>query len=493
MNRLGAQIRLILRNDLRLLWRDLRSGKLQVFANGVFGGIALLAFHALALALFFNLRQPPTLVIENIAWVFFTFLMLGSAMNHAIVVLFERSDFDLLIASPVSPRAILLARLISMTIGAWASAALLLLPALDSAVIALSRRYIAGYFVWALLAAIVASGGIWFSLALVRWLGPRRARMWIQVLAGVLGAMIYLAFQSQNYLPLEYGSAVWRTCARVLATPAFLTIARAGRGQPLAFAELATVAALVVALTARQLARIFISGVQEAGARPTKKRIIGRYHFAQGLRRATFRKDTRLIARDPLLLSQVLPSAMYFLPLVLPFGRGNFSAAVPSLAVALAANFSAILTAVAVSGDEGWDLIRMSPASNIQLRLAKMAAGMAFPVGLAAVLCVVVAALGRPWLGLIAFIAATGCALGCAWLEVVVVRPTPRQDIVRRQGAQRSWPRSMAQLALISAGAVGTALIARDMALIGSFCLGAMILGVIACFTLATVQDLPSE
>ena len=122
MSVLLKQTRLILRNDLRLLWREIRSGKLKIATSAILLGLVLLVFHAISILVFANLRQPPPLAIEAGLWAFFGFLMLGAAMNQAIGLFFERADFDLLLSSPVSTRSILLARIAVMSTGGGAGA-----------------------------------------------------------------------------------------------------------------------------------------------------------------------------------------------------------------------------------------------------------------------------------------------------------------------------------------------------------------------------------
>lgn len=265
MNSLTAEIRLILRNDLRLLWRDVQATRWKSVMSVSLLVVLFLFANALSIALFFGFRQQPSLGYETLAWLFFGFVMLGAAMNHAISVLFERADFDLLLASPVSPRAILFARQATMTVGAAIGVAMFLLPMLNGALLALSWRYAAGYAVWLLLACAVASAGVWFTLILVKWLGPRRARTWAQVMAAGLGASVYLVVQGQNFMPMETRTAILARTAQLLSQPAIAFVAQAGRGELRPLLALTGLTASFAFLTARLLARMFISGVQEAG------------------------------------------------------------------------------------------------------------------------------------------------------------------------------------------------------------------------------------
>ena len=493
MNSLAAQTRLILRNDLRLLWRDLKAGRAGAWANGALIGVLFAVANIIAITVCFIFHRQPAIGYETLAWFFFGFVMLSAAMNQAISVLFERSDFDLLLSSPVSPRAILLARTATMSVGAASSAALLLLPLLNGALLAISPRYAAGYLVWLLLSCAVASAGVWFTLLLVKWLGPRRARTWAQVVAALLGAGIYLLMQGQNFLPIDERGKFLAAMTSVLSHPVLAFVARAGRGELLPLLALAVIAAAFVALTTRVLARMFIGGVQEGGAiTPERKPSHARRHvFTEGVARATFLKDVRLIVRDPLLLAQVLPSALYILPAV--FGMAQFAGVtlLGPVSLVIAVQFSTALTAVSTAGEECWDLIRMSPTPELRLRLAKLAAGMALPAGVSFVLCTVLAILGHPWLGLLGLVYSLACGAAAAWLQVTRIKPTPRRDVMKRGGQNRSG--SFIALFITMVGAVGLGVAGTTHWIAATVLLGVTALLVLACFVLNGMTEINSR
>jgi ABC-2 type transport system permease protein len=491
-----AQTRLILRNDLRLLWRDLGRGKWQSLTRS-FGlvGFLFVLVNLGCIAIFFALRPTFSLGAETLAWLFFAFLMLGAAMNHAITVLFERADFDLLLASPVSPRAILLARLAAMTCGAALSAAFFLVPLLNASLLARSWLYASGYLVWLLLAGAVSSAGIWLTLLLVRWLGARRARIWAQVASALLGGSVYLIVQGQNFLPMETRKDFLEKATHVLAHPATSLVARAGRGELLPLGALALVALTFAALTARLLGKMFIGGVQETGGIVSpKKAREGVYAFAAGTRRVTFFKDLRLIRRDPLLLAQVLPTAIYVLPLFAGFYRHGGVALAGPFALVVAAQFSGALSLVATAGEECWDLIQMSPTAERDLRIAKMAAAMALPLAVCAAICMAVAVLGRPGLALLALVFSTVAAAGCSWLHVTRIRPTPRRDVLKRGGTYSiGLARGIATALLMLLGAGGLGLASTGHWAAAALALGALSLGVIACFVFVNIESVQTQ
>lgn len=496
MSALLAQTRLILRNDLRLLWRELRSGKFKIATSAVLIGFVLLVLHGVSILGFLQLKQTPPLGIETGLWAFFGFLMLGAAMNQAISLFFERADFDLLLSSPVTTRAILLARVAVMSVSAFIGAGLLLMPLLDGIIIGFSVAYISGYAVWILLSVIAACAGVWLTLAIVRVLGARRARIWVQVLGAVLGASVYLIFQTQRFFEPAVRIALIEGLQTLSHWLGFAHLARAGRGEWLQLLVLAGVSSLVALLTARQLAKTFLTGLQESGVKASRAPRIGgkSYRFSKSLFRATFHKDLRLIVRDPLLLSQILPSFMYILPAFLGFGKFGGIAVLAPVAVVLAVQFSSLLADVAVTGEECLDLIRMSPSAETRLRVAKMAAGMALPLTASFAVCVVIAALGRPFLALIAFVTGAFTAAGCAWLAVTRVSPSPRKDLLSRQRRRMSLGRNILVGVLLIGAAGGVSLVAHgSLWFIGLLMIGATALGVIACFTFVRIEEIEDE
>jgi ABC-2 type transport system permease protein len=341
--------------------------------------------------------------------------------------------------------------------------------------------------------------GVWFTLVLVNWLGARRARTWAQVIAALLGATAYIGFQIHNALPPDLRGAMATFTSRLFASPAFTIVARAGRGEWLPLLTLAALATTTALITTRLLNRIFVTGIQEAGVGRVRRQRRRPYHFVDGLIRATFRKDLRLIVRDPLLLSRVLPSVFYLVPVLFPLHRiGNVGA--PGLlgpfAVIASVTLSSQLTAVAAAGEEGWDLIRLSPASTVTLRLAKIAAGMALPGAVTVVLVIAIAWLGRPGLAALTLTTALASAAGSCWVEVASMRPTPRKDLIQRSaGARRPFSvrRVFAALAFLGVGTTAVVLAAHELWWFSGAAFAVVAIAVIACFTLIEMQDIEFE
>lgn len=489
------EVGLILRNDLRLYWRSFTGGRLRwLGGQGIVVGLFVL-LHAATIPLFFLLHRSPPLEVEALVWAFFSFMMLGAAANQVIAIIFERADFELLLASPVSPTSILWARLAAIATSAFLSVGLLLMPLIDGAVIGLSRRYLGAFLVWSCLAVLVGSLGFWLTLFQVRWLGVRRARTSAQILAALLGASVFLIFQTQNFLPPAERAQYLLRLGHLASRLGFSLVARAGRGEALPLALVAAAALALALVTGRQLSRLLVSGVQAADESQSPPRAaVGPHRWTGGLFPAAFHKDLRLIVRDPLLLAQILPSLLYLVPALVPIGRVLRLRTLAPLGLSISSQLALTLAVVSAWGEECWDLIRMSPVAETQLRGAKIAAVVAPSLALAALCSLGLAVGGYPGLAVLTLLMSAACSCGCARLAVAEIRPTPRKDLLRRGGrTARGW-RIYVGMALTVAGAAGLGLFSAEafyLRAAGILVLGVMLLGVVACFVL--VEFNPAE
>lgn len=488
MKTLAAETWLILRNDLRLYWAELLSARWRSAGRVALILILFLVANVVTVLGFKLTGYQPSERAETLAWLFFLTLMAGTAVNHAITVLFTRGDFDLLLSSPISSRAVLLARMAILVVGALGTVAIFAVPLVNGVAVGVSARYAWAYVAWLATGVLVASGSLWLAVVAVRSIGARRARTFVQIGGAILGAAVYLGMQLYNQLSAAQQLVLDRVLTALAHHPPVSWLVHGARGEAAPLLAVVAAAALALPLTARMLGRMFISGVQESTTvRSTRQQRLTPYAFAEGAVYVTFRKDLRLIARDPLLLGKMLPSMMYWLPVVFLIGKDSLPAGLGALAVAVAAQFSADLSEVATAGEECWDLIAMSPTAEVKLRLGKLIAGMALPVVTAVLLCGVAAAMGRPWLGLTAAAMSVIASAGCGWLEVADVEPTPRHDLIARR--RTGWrPRRLVVGLILLTGAGGIALAGASHVAFGAVALGVSTLIVIACFVLVDVR-----
>jgi ABC-2 type transport system permease protein len=493
----------IVRNDLRLFWRTLIQQKLGLVGSILLYGFFFLLLHFAAWGVAHIFRNGPPLGFEVLFWLMLIFPMLGAAIHQSVTLLYERGDLDLLLTSPVPASVVLLTRLVSITAGVVVLVGLFALPPLDVAWIVFGPRYLAGYVVWLLLALLCSAAGTVVTLMLARWLGARRARVLAQIIGVVAGLVSFMFFQLPNLMGTHPADPrarlrLFQAAAQWVNRPLLNLPAHAGRSEPWPLLGLILFTGGVVALSARRLQRVFVEGTQAAAAEAAPGRRARRDRpksFHTGLFAATWRKDLRLIQRDPLLLTRGFRQCFFMLPAILIFARQAGSVGpVAGGTIVLGCLLASIFAGVAASGEEAFDLLRSSPARPRVLFAAKAAAGATLPFAFATIVAIALALLDHPWFALTTLATAAVTIGACAWQMAVNVRPRPREDFfTRRQSAGGySW-QALAVSFLYLLGGLGLGLVGSD-GLGATFWLGILLLGVctlgcLACFTLKPADD----
>ncbi len=209
----------LLRHDLRLAWRDFRGGFGALGTQSLAGlGLTVVAImHAAVWEIAADVgalsADPAARDAAGDAALpvagFVLLLMLAQTLNGATKLLYARGDLDLVLASPVSPRLVLGVRSLAVALGAFASAAIFVLPLADDAALAGHPHLLALYPALAGGALLTAAAGVAVTLGLFRAIGPRRTRLAAQVLATFVGAGFVIALQVRRLLP-EAGAVLPR-------------------------------------------------------------------------------------------------------------------------------------------------------------------------------------------------------------------------------------------------------------------------------------------
>jgi ABC-2 type transport system permease protein len=318
--------------------------------------------------------------------------------------------------------------------------------------------------------ALAASGaGLLIAASLFRVLGPRRTRTVAQVLAALIGAAFFLMAQARNILGKQGSDSLFTGLARRAQDPTFHPPPgfdwplRALVGEPLPLLAVVAVGGGTFWLANAWLGpRFAADAAAAAGAGATGARKAGVVRaFAAGPFAATLRKEWRLLARDPALITQVLLRVLYLLPLgflALRQAADQNDLVLPGIAAALALMASQVagsLAWITISAEDAPDLLACAPAEISLVRRGKMAAA-ALPV----------AALLAPFLlplTVMAPVVGLAAIAGCAYATVAVVlmnlwwqRPAKRSEFRnRRRGA--SWFVAIAEfiVGLLIAAATG--------------------------------------
>ena len=409
--------------------------------------------------------DKPTLVLLTGGGLLFWSVMLSQALESVTRAYYARSDLDLILSSPASSRRLFAVRTGAIALMTMLLSGLLAAPVVDMLVVDDGPKWLAAYVVLAAFSALAAAIGVGITLALFRFVGPKRTRLIAQIVAAVVGAGFIIGIQAAAIL--SYGTmsrfAIFQSADVVarapdLSSPLWLP-ARAAMGDPLALAIVAVIGfgalGLAIAFSASSFSRYAIAAAGISHAR-TRHKVASAFRPAS--QKQTLRlKEWRLLARDPWLLSQTLMQVLYLLPpamlLWINFGRsaGASVVVVPVLVMA-AGQLAGGLAWLALSGEDAHDLVVTAPVAARTVLIAKIEA-----------IVVVIAVIVAPLLLLTAIlsvetaaIAALGVALSAASATAIQMwfRAQARRSMFRRrQISSRAATLSEAFASIMWAGA----------------------------------------
>ena len=323
-------------------------------------------------------------------------LMASLAAVQVLRAFHDRNDLDLLLAAPISPQQVFLAKALAVC---WL-VAMPFLVLLGPFVLA---SMLHGHWRWGgslvvLLATATIATGLGFLLVamLLAWLGARRARVVVHLGSAALGASVFIASQAS-----ALGSRVaagreqlLASLAAALPPPPLDFAARAMLGAPLPLLALVGLAAAALAVAAGPAA----AQLSRRHMDPDRKATAGRQLFTASPLLALLRKELLLLRRDLEVLAQVLLRFIYLVPLVLlalqDDARPDVSA-VRLLAggVALAAMAASSLAWITLCAEEAPELLDAAPVASRARHGAKLAIACLLPLLALAPLAVWVATL----------------------------------------------------------------------------------------------------
>lgn len=483
MNATLRQAGLILRLDLRLRWREARGSIGGRVAMGLLMGFLYLALHALAWPFLFLSRDHPMPTFETVGWLLVAFLAATAALAN---LRYDRDDSALLLASPLPPRSILLARVLSQAAAGVLPAAYFATPFFNVAVFVLGPRYLNCYLVLVAVAIVASSAAFALTLALSRRFGPKRVLLLIRV----FGALLGVGFAFLGQLPSLLGKAGMARVSEQLPPisewPVLAQLTRAGHGAPLDLASVVTLAVLALAAVGYTCGDALLHGIQAGHESAPRRKRVGEHRWTESLALATYRKELRVLARDPLVLVQMLVAVGPVLPIAI--GWRDLGWAMAGLfACFLAQLGGAQLVQATTSQERCWDLIRGSPTFEPKLRVAKLLAGLTLPLALAGLLCLALAVAGRPWLALVTFLVSGGGALAIGWMFVSRIRPmaAPTARVVRPKFESAALGPLLVSLLVVgpSLGGIAAAAAGRTWLAAGLLGAAALVSFLIVAFT----------
>jgi ABC-2 type transport system permease protein len=381
--------------------------------------------------------------------------MFSSGLKSSVDSLFERGDVDLLLSSPLPSTSIFTVRLGAITISVAGVYLLLVGPVVNAGLFIGHPGWLAAYAVIVAWASICCSLSMLLTLLLVRVLGARKTRVVAQVLSAIAGALMFLLAQAQNIFQIYSPEALQSLSTGSLALGSALAPdsvvwmpGRAVMGHGVPLLGLVAGAIALFLFTVHFTHGFFVRGLQQAvsSVRATSKRRDAQQgQFGRHLLEVVLRKEWKLIARDPHLISQVLLQLLYLLPVGFMVLRSETQAA-QSLAAAmalLAAGLTSSLTWIIVSAEDAPDLLQASPAAARIVRLGKVAAAV-MPVLLLMALPLLWSVIQRPLTGLLMCFTVVAAIGSAALIGLWQGRPAPRGNFKIRGKA--NWVGTILEL-----------------------------------------------
>lgn len=329
--------------------------------------------------------------------------LLSQAMELVTRVFYSRSDLDLILTSPVSPRKIFSVRIGRIAVEVALFAMLLATPFVNVMAVLGGARWLAAYGVAAAMGAVATALAVALTLALFRTIGAKRTRLIAQIVAAVIGAAFVIGLQiaailSYGSLSLSPLQSAW-LIAHVpdIGSPAWWP-ARAVLGDPAALILVAVISIALLGAAILIFAPRFGDDVLAAAS--VSQAVVQQRRWSKTFRcrpvsRTLRQKEWTLLARDPWLMSQTLMQILYLLPAALFLwhtfhsGTDAYVLLVPMMVMA-AGHLGGNLAWLSISGEDAPDLVVTAPISAQRIIWAKIEAVMG---GIAVIFAPLVAAL----------------------------------------------------------------------------------------------------
>jgi ABC-2 type transport system permease protein len=450
----------LLRHELRLWWREMRSKTLLIALAVAFGLLIAMLFTLSWFALSpvrqqfsFDSIPEPAVWATVMIWLVGFFYAFIQAMGQSIVALFDRGDLDLLIASPISSKVVFASRLLGVAVETFLGFCLLVVPISLIAILVGVPQLLGLYPALIGISLYATSLSMLLSLLLVRLFGAKRARAFAQILTVFFSAIVFLGIQLPNLVSQDSingisgaSGAFWpqvqywfRTGSLLGADSLVWFPAKTIFFDPIATLLTLLTSSLLAWLTVETLHRSFVAGTQQSMTRKQRQLRPGQStRFASGFNRVVLLKEWRIIRRNPYLISNIFLQILFLIPALVIVSRGNMGVAIASFSTFVAtvstfvgSTLAQSLTQICVSGEEAADLLKASPVNSATLRRLKLLSAL-IPVWLLlSPLFITLIVKGEAWLPpLLVFLCATTSA---AILRLWNSRPISLSDLFKRR------------------------------------------------------------
>jgi len=444
-----APLALMLRHELRLNWR---STSARVSPKLLIGCLVTLLVLMHLIALPFPLALPYVPEIPRVdllaavtgAGLVAFVTMISIALIGTVKLIYSRGDMDLLLSSPVPPHAIIVVRVLTISLGLFACVGFFLLPFANMMAVFGYPRFLAAYVVLLCLALASTAIGVLLAQGLFRLLGARHTRLFAQILAGLIGVAFLFGINLRNILSdAAKDIAVQNLTNAVAHVPAADSWAwlpaRAALGEPLPFFIAAILCIALFVLTTFGLAKALIANaIAASGTAAVKTRGSSRALTANGGPTAIMRrKEWLLIARDPWLMWQIAQQMLLMLPSVFILWKVSSQSPLAWLVVVFSAGqLAGALAWLIVSTEEAPDLLATAPVRRLDVLWAKLQAAL-MPTAVIAVVPVTIAWYMNAWLGFTLLLCSAGSALSNSALHLRYPSTAKRSELASRGSSNK--------------------------------------------------------
>lgn len=309
--------------------------------------------------------------------------MVSQGLLGASRALFQRSELELLLSSPLPVWKPVAVRAASVAASSFGSLAPFVLPVANVGAVRYGAEWLGLYLITAALALAGTAAGFVIAVCLFHAAGPRLARLVAQVAAAVIAGAFVLGVQIIAVLP-DGASRQILTQLSWLASvlPEFgLSAAAASvlRGETAAILTFLVASAVSFLVALRISSGTFVrAALIAAGAVEGERGGRDGRPFRPGPYAALRVKERRVLVRDPNIIAQLGLQIIYTLPIVVILSRspGTVSPALAlaPLIVVLAAQISASLAWLSISGEDAPELISTAPLRAGWPEFAKLSA-----------------------------------------------------------------------------------------------------------------------
>jgi ABC-2 type transport system permease protein len=361
-------------HEVKVAWRSL-----ELSPAARWGGLGLMLVYfgtgiylALSLEGTIETSRYFAVMIFIAAATAFTFNISGS-MRAAQHTLYEQGDLELLFTSPISPAKVIMAKLAGISISMVFWNALFLFPLLIP-IAAINNPQLFGILAVVISVSVLATSvGLTLTLLIVHFVGPSRARRFIQIIAAFIGAAIFVASQLAPHLGSDDEGrfqTLYQWClSHGLGVDGVTGLpGRASFGDPFSLIVMVGAAVTLFWFVAwslqTQFLRVYQSAANKHEAKASRNVDI-RKRFGDHPGSMIIYKEYLLLLREPSLIYNILLQLIFLTPLIFGLGKAtNLLLLMPGAAfmsVFAAAKLVGDITGLAISSEDTPDLLKVSP------------------------------------------------------------------------------------------------------------------------------------